>query len=283
MSKLIKRTKEQREADMNTLSRLYVKGISQMEIARQLGISQGQVSNDLKRLLKHWEDTRLDEIDRYKHEQLLRINMIEEEMWTAWEKSKTKGKRTVAMSKSGDVADAVDSVTGRKVKVDAEKYWRAGTTEEEPVAGDMQYMNGIMWCQQERAKIVGLYAPKKVAATDPTGNFEAVGSAKEELMGMLSGIVKRMKPETPEEQNYVEGVLVNQLEADNTKEVSGDNLSELAQRLNRERLSRIPDLSEPMQFDETGAILTKATDVEGVEGVEDDKNFLANLRQKIGE
>lgn len=257
MAKINKRSKEQRIDDMNSLSRLYVKGISQMEIGRQLGISQGQVSIDLKKLLKQWEETRLDEIDRYKHEQLVRINLIEEEMWSAWEKSKTKGKRTVSMSKSGETEAGIDPLTGRKIKTDSEKYWRAGTQEEEPVAGDMQYMNGIMWCQQERAKIVGLYAPKKVAATDPTGVHEAGSNAKEELMGMLSGIVKRIQPKTPEEENFVEGVLLNEMNSTD-REVKENPLPELAQRLNNERMRRLP---APMQFDGSGAIITEANEV----------------------
>lgn len=273
MSKLLKRTKEQREADMNTLARLYVKGTSQMEIARQLGISQGQVSNDLKRLLKRWEETRLNEIDRYKHEQLLRINMIEEEMWSAWEKSKLTGKKTVNKGKSGKTIAKEDRVTGIVTKKDdAEEYWRVGEQEEMPEGkGDMQYMNGIMWCQQERAKIVGLYAPKKVANTDPTGEFEAATSARDELMGIMAGIVKRMKPETEEEQNFVEGVLINQIEEGNEKEVEEDDLPELARRLNNERLKRLPPSPEE---------LAKAK--EEVE-VDDTQDIMADLKARLGE
>lgn len=271
--KVTKRSKEQREADMNTLARLYVKGTSQIEIGRQLGVSQGQVSNDLKRLLKRWEETRLNEIDRYKHEQLLRINMIEEEMWSAWEKSKISGKKTVSKGKSGEFESGKDPLTGKTVtKDDYEKYWRVGEQEELPEGkGDMQYMNGIMWCTQERAKIVGLYAPKKVAATDPTGEFEATTSARDELMGLMSGIVKRMNPETPEEQNFVEGILVNQLED------GGDDLPELARRLNKERVNRLPPAPEPLQFDETGAIITKA------EEVDDTADIMSDLKARLGE
>jgi hypothetical protein len=237
MSKLVKRSKQQREADMNTLAKLYVRGTPQVEIGRQLGISQGQVSIDLKRLLKKWEETRFNDIDRYKHEQLLRINLIEEEMLEAWERSKTKGKRTVTLSKSGEIGKALDPVTGKEVRDETEKYWRAGSQEEEPVSGNMEYMNGYIWCQQERAKILGLYAPKKLANTDPTGEHEAGTSARDELMGLVNSIVKRMVPENDQEKDFVEGVLVNQLEEEDGLD---EDLPELAKRLNRERMKRLP-------------------------------------------
>ena len=273
------RTKEQREADMNTLARLYVKGTSQMEISKRIGISQAQVSIDLKKLLKQWQDTRLNEIDRYKHEQLLRVNMIEEEMWAAWEKSKTKGKKTTTKGKAGKLIEKKDPLTGMKSKVEGdEEYWRVGEQEEEPIGGDMQYMNGIQWCMQERAKILGLYAPKKVANTDPTGEKEAGISAKEELMGMLTGIVKRMNPETEEEKNYVEGVLVNELDKDHSiQDVDEESLPPLARMLNRERVKRLPAADEDVEYDETGAIITEAREVEETKGM------IADLQAKLGE
>lgn len=257
MGKLAKRTKEQREADMNTLARLYVKGVSQMEIARQLGISQGQVSNDLKRLLAQWAETRHEDIDRYKQEQLMRVNLIEQEMWEAWEKSKTTPKTSISKSKSGEVVRGVDPVTGRQAKSDEDRYWRASSSEEMPTGGDMTYMNGIMWCQTERAKILGLYAPKKVAQTDPSGEHEAGTSAKEELMGMLSSIVNRIKPKELTEEQYVEAEIVEQIEAG---EATSSDLPELAKRLRGERLKKLP-AAEGASVDDSGAVLTTAQEV----------------------
>lgn len=256
MGRLVKRTKEQREADLNILADLYVKQVPQMEIAKRLGISQGQVSNDLKRLLRRWEETRIHQIDRYKHEELRRINMIEAEMWECWEKSKTTPKTVIQKGKSG----VVDPVPGKD-----REYWRAGSTEEMPVGGDMQYINGIQWCVQQRIKILGLASPTKIAQTDPTGQFEATSSAKDELLNMLSGIIKRMKPETPEEKNWVEGELVpNILNAPEDKDVIDDDLPELAKRLNAERLKRLPSAEGHVEYDQQGNILVEAVDTDQI-------------------
>ncbi len=234
-TKTMKRSKEQRESDMNILSKMYIRNKSQMEIGRTLGISQGQVSNDLKKLLKRWEDTRLNDIDQYKAEQLQRINHIEGEMWTAWELSKTKGKITISKSKSGEMVKMLDPSTGREFKMDDDRYWKAGEIEELPTGGgDMQYMNGIMWCVQERSKIMGLNAPKKIAATDPTGTIEAGQSAKEILGDIIGGILKRA------EKSDKELIGSKLMEIGDNNEIDVSSGSVLAQKIRDEKIRRLP-------------------------------------------
>ena len=249
----MKRSKAEKEERFNQIAKMYVKGVTQVDMVRTLGISQGQVSNDLKLVLRKWEEDRTHDIDRYKNEQLTRINAIEEEMWQAWEKSKTAKKVVVNKSKAGEWFDAIDPATGKAVKQQFDKYWRAGTTEEEPTGGDMQYMNGIMWCVQERAKIMGLYAPKKIAQTDPTGEFESQ-SAKEILGDIIGGILKRAK----DDSNVVEGELM-ELDGDNTIEVEADDTPELAKRLREAKIKRLPARNHTtVEFDQEGNVLVEA-------------------------
>lgn len=254
----MKRPKEIKVEHLNAIAKMYVRGRTQMDMATELGVSQGQISSDLKRVLKKWEEERIHDIDRYKNEQLVRINTIEEEMWTAWEKSKITKKIVVTKQKSGEMKDDIDPHTGKKIKVQADQYWRAGTTEEEPVSGDMQYMNGIMWCVQERAKIIGLYAPKKVAQTDPTGEFEST-SAKEILGDIIGGILKRAEPD---DTNVVEGELMA-LDGENIISVDGDDTPELAKRLRQAKIDKLPKslkAAEGVQFDQDGNILAETNE-----------------------
>lgn len=252
MSKLIKRTKAEKEEHFNQISRMYIKGMTQMEMAKRLGLSQGQISNDLKALLNQWREARIDTIDFQKNRELERINLIEEEMWQAWELSKTRNKKIISTSKSGEVHYHEDTL-GRKFKEEPEKYWNASVREEEAIAGDMTYMNGIMWCVQERCKIASLYAPKKVAQTDPTGEHEAQ-SAKEILNDIISGILKRAPDE---DKNVVEGELL-ELDADNDIILNSDDTPELAQRIRQERIKRLPPHPDDVQFDQEGNILVEA-------------------------
>jgi len=170
-------------------------------------------------------------------------------MWVAWEQSKTTKKIINTKSKSGEMVDDIDPTTGRLTKVGAEKYWRAGSTEEIPVAGDMQYMNGIMWCVQERAKIIGLYAPKKVAQTDPTGEQEAGQSAKEILSDIIGGILKRANTD----RDTVEGELLA-LDGDNNSSIDADDTPELAKRLREEKIHKLPPAPE-VKYDQAGNLL----------------------------
>ena len=244
-----KRNKLQREQDLSVLTKLYFKKVPQVEIAKQLGISQGQVSQDLKKLVKKWEESNLHQIDRFKAEQLDRINTIEEEMWDAWELSKTTAKKIHTKSKSGKFIK--DPLT-KSVQPDEGEFWRAGMTEEETRGGDMQYMNGVMWCCQERAKILGLYAPKKVANTDPTGDKEAGVSAREELMGMIGKIADKLAPAlaknvTPQPANG-EIIEVESFTADaeNSMQVPDPAMPELARLLKDESKRRMLPPAQPM-------------------------------------
>jgi predicted transcriptional regulator len=72
-----KRNPTERTRDLETLSRLYVKGRTQAEIAAELGISQPQVAYDLKDLRERWKASQ----DRTKAEELARIDAIEAEAW----------------------------------------------------------------------------------------------------------------------------------------------------------------------------------------------------------
>lgn len=187
------RTPQQRIADQNTLAALYVKRIPQAVIGEQLGISQGQVSQDIKKLLKKWESEQINQIDRYKHEELERINLIETEMWEQWEISKGKGKTIVFKSTSGKIKkkdSALDTATNF---IKNPENWREEQTQES-ASGNMEYMRAIMWCIEERCKIIGLHAPKKLANTNPEGDKEAGEDARKELLDMISRVADRINP-----------------------------------------------------------------------------------------
>jgi Helix-turn-helix domain len=180
------RSKGKRERDLNLIADLYVQKVPQAEIAKAVGLSQGTVSTEIKRLIEFWKEQRLDDLDKIKLEQLHRIDRMERELWEAWNKSKRSGKRTITKSKAGEFSGSVQQ----------DKYWSAKSVEEDVIAGDMQYMHGIQWCVQERNKIIGLYAPKKLAATDPTGMFEARSSARDEILDLISTISRKALPES---------------------------------------------------------------------------------------
>lgn len=266
-----KRDKLTREQDLNVLTKLYFKHVPQTEIAKQLGISQGQVSQDLKKLIIRWEEVNLHQIDRYKAQQLERINVMEEEMWDAWELSKSVAKRIHTRSRAGKMKK--DSVTGAVDHDENDGFWRTGLQEEETRGGDMQYFNGIQWCCQERSKILGLYAPKKIASTDPSGDKEAGRSAREELMGMISSIADKLGPALAKNvtPNPITGAIIDvedfSADADNSTTLPEVHMPELAKLLKGENKRRalksyVPENLVPVK--EAALITTKGTSQEQI-------------------
>ena len=76
-----KRTKEKRERDREKVAALYVRGVSQTQIAQAVGVSQQQVSYDIRVLRGRWRDSS----DRSVGDELAKIDAIELEHWKAWE------------------------------------------------------------------------------------------------------------------------------------------------------------------------------------------------------
>ena len=179
-----KRSLARKEADFNILADRYVMGVPQYEIAAEIGISQGQVSQDIKKLLKRWEASQVQKIDVLKAEQLLRINKIEREAWDQWNKSKTTPRKVVTKSHSGSASKPTP------------EFARMSTTTEDAM-GDPAYMGHIMWCVSERSKLLGLYAPKKIANTNIEGDKEVSGSGVKELMDMINDVADRLSKAPP--------------------------------------------------------------------------------------
>lgn len=221
-----KRSKEQRNADMNRLAVLYVKRIPQSVMAEEMGVSQGQISQDIKKLLQKWESEQINQIDRYKHEELTRINSIEAEMWEQWELSKGKGNKTIFKSTSGKIKKKDPSLDTATNFIKNPEFWREEQTEESS-SGNMEYMRGIMWCIEERCKIIGLHAPKKLANTNPEGDKEAGADARRELLDMISRVADRLNPS----QNPVEKVI--------DVEARQIETTDLAGKIKEDRMSRL--------------------------------------------
>ena len=106
-----KRTKFQREADLQKITGLYLTGKTQDAIAQELGVTQQQISYDLKTIQERWRKSALVDLNEAKQRELERIDVLEREYWQAWEASKGEQQRSTA-SKTGDVARAVVAAGG---------------------------------------------------------------------------------------------------------------------------------------------------------------------------
>ena len=153
-----KRTQRQREADLQEINKLYVRGANLREIAAQISanreyrLSHVTIKADVDLILERWRETLLSDIDRLKSEELARINHLECEAWAAWERSKQDAERTLAEKRH-----ATQGTTS------------VASVVKEGQCGDPRYLQRVEWCIEKRCKILGLDAPAKVAQTTPDG------------------------------------------------------------------------------------------------------------------
>lgn len=119
--------REGRAAQVATLT---LRGLTQEEVAEQLGVGKQTVAEDLKLVRKTWLDSSLVAYDAIRAEQLAKLNEIERRQW--------------------ETIEALEAVEGEKAEGD---WWykrhNAAWTR-------------IVWAFEQKCKIFGLYAPQEV-------------------------------------------------------------------------------------------------------------------------
>lgn len=138
------RTKSQRARDLVKIAEMYLRGMSQAEIATAIGLSRSQVGYDLQDVRKQWAEQTTMKLDEHKAEELARLDHLEAQHWQAWEDSRKESKTTTA----------ANGTRGRTASVRTETRY-----------GDPRFLQGISECIAERCKILGLYAPSKLVGS----------------------------------------------------------------------------------------------------------------------
>lgn len=136
-----KRTAFQRENDLVIIAELYLRGKSQHEIAKHIGISQKMISIDLALIRSRWAEKYISDINQAKFEELAKIDQLELTYWEAWDRScKEKTSKSVEKNDS----------RGNKQQIRKEER-----------DGNPAYLAGVQWCIERRCKILGLDSPDK--------------------------------------------------------------------------------------------------------------------------
>jgi hypothetical protein len=145
----------QTQNDTNIASRrqkvaaAYLRGEYQVDIAARFGISQQQISLDLKAIRAAWLQSAIRDFDAARAEELAKIDQVEAEYWQAWERSK-KDKEIAVQESDG----ALDEKT-KKPKIKKLSLRKEGQ------AGNAVFLQGVLTCIERRCKILGLDAPER--------------------------------------------------------------------------------------------------------------------------
>lgn len=161
-----KRTRFQIEQDRERITSMYLRGIRQVDIADKIGVTQQQVSYDLKAIQKQWRKDTAINLDEAKNRELARIDELEREYWVAWERS--KGEKTKQSQEAAGVDKNGQPIVKKMSKV------------RETMLGNPAYLTGVQWCISERCKLLGIYAAVKQDV-----NINVSDLSDEELLAII--------------------------------------------------------------------------------------------------
>lgn len=154
-----KRTQGEIDSDRVFIAELYSKGKSQREItekineSRHYSLTRQSIALDIAAILEEWRLHAAADISLHHAEQLIKLNRVESEAWSAFERSRSEAWRMIEET--------------RDCGEDGEK--QLSRVQKEERDGDPRFMMIVVQCIQERSKLMGLYAASKLQHTGPDG------------------------------------------------------------------------------------------------------------------
>jgi hypothetical protein len=128
---------------------MYLQGMSQWEIGRQLGVTQQCIAKDVQALEKEWLASAVVDIDAAKAKELARIDRLERVAWRAWRRScQRKEKATTRMEK--------------KLHEDAQQAKTVTSRATELRDGNPEYLKRVEWCISKRSELLRLNPPQRL-------------------------------------------------------------------------------------------------------------------------
>jgi hypothetical protein len=128
---------------------MYLRGMSQWEIGRQLGVTQQCVAKDVHALEKEWLASAVVAIDAAKAKELARIDRLERVAWRAWRRSCQRKERATTRME-------------RKLNEDAQKAKTVTSKATELRDGNPEYLKRVEWCISKRCELLKLNPPQRL-------------------------------------------------------------------------------------------------------------------------
>ena len=155
MSVAPKRTKTQRAADRQQITRLRLLGRTNAEIATAIGVSERTIQRELRLAEADWNEAAAQDMARVKARELAKLDLLEREAIDAWLKSKEPYSKRVVEDRPPAVGKGAPG-----------RYARIETGQGH---GDPRLLATVLSIMERRARLLGSDAPAKHALTDPTG------------------------------------------------------------------------------------------------------------------
>ena len=133
------------ERDRAAITQSYLRGVTQANIAEQLGLSRQQIGYDLGKIQEGWRTQTALDLDHHKAQQLAKLDELERTHWQAWEESK--------QDKEVKTAKTYNHGNGSGTEC---------TLRKEGQVGSQSFLDGVLKCIQQRCRILGLELPPAV-------------------------------------------------------------------------------------------------------------------------
>lgn len=127
-------------------ARLYLQGLTYLEIGLKLGVNASTICRDLQAVRKEWLESSIRDFDELKAKELAKLDEIERQAWEGWWRSRQDRETRIVE----------DSPAGRKSKLR-----RSGQ------AGDPRFLTIMLTCARQRQEILGLV--QKIRPSDTPG------------------------------------------------------------------------------------------------------------------
>ena len=185
-----RRSKDQKEVDITKIAPLYLKGLNYREISEQLGLSIKQVSSDILSIKEEWRKAYIDDFNEFRKRELLKIDLIEAEAWKAWEKSK-RGRTSTLKS-----AEDSQQFGARK----------SASEEHSGSHGDVQYLQLVQSCVNNRLKLLGAYGAAKIENPESDVDSDSNKFSRDEVLNLIDSIAGRVVVATQSPANLLEAM-----------------------------------------------------------------------------
>lgn len=167
--------------DRREVARLSLKGLSQDEIAIELGLSQATVSRDLKAVRDQWSQKALRDIEEAKAQILAELAEVRREAWEAWERSKRDIEVKTSEMSFGEEAEG----EGRPATLQKQVEKIEGRNP------DPMYLKRIHESLSSQSKILGIETNvHKLTGFD--GGPIQISEVRKRVAGRIAGIAERI-------------------------------------------------------------------------------------------
>ena len=128
---------------------MYLRGLSQWEIGRQVGVTQQCIAKDIRALEQEWSAAAVVDIDAAKAKELARIDRLERVAWRAWQRSCQRKERA-------------SSRLEKKLNDDAQQGKTVTSKHTEGRDGNPEYLKRVEWCINKRCELLKLNPPQRL-------------------------------------------------------------------------------------------------------------------------